>query len=106
MTDSDGFVLVRPVARAHDVQALSPRDRSLLARWLADSAECEDILLSRGRRRVGFAITLSGVVLLIPWIAELATTLPDHHSSHQWRLAWTGFDVAITLAFAFAAFAA
>jgi peptidoglycan/LPS O-acetylase OafA/YrhL len=31
-------------------------------------------------------------------------TLPADHSSHQWRLAWSGFDVALSLAFACAAF--
>src|SRR4029078_527411 len=58
-----------------------------------------------GRRRVGLAMSFGGAVLLIPWIAQLATTLPNQHSAHQWRLAWSGFDAALTLAFAFAAFA-
>lgn len=48
-------------------------------------------------------MTFGGVVLLIPWVAVLATSLPDHHSADQWRLAWSGFDVALTLACAFAA---
>jgi hypothetical protein len=60
--------------------------------------------LSRTRRRVGLAMTVGGALFLIPWIAQLSTTLPDHHSAHQWRLAWTGFDVALTLVFAFTAF--
>jgi hypothetical protein len=105
MPDRDEFVLHRPIASADDVDALAPADRSLLAGWLAQSTQCHDILVSRARRRVGLAMTVGGVVLLVPWIVELATTLPDHHSSHQWRLAWTGFDVALALAFAFAGFA-
>jgi hypothetical protein len=104
MADDD-VLLRRPITSAEDVEALSPRDRSLLARWLARSTQCNDVLLSRARRRVGLAMSVGGVVFLIPWIAELATTLPDHHSAQQWRLAWSGFDVALTAAFAFAAFA-
>jgi hypothetical protein len=99
------LVLQRPITDADDVEALSPSDRSLLARWLADSTQCDDIVLSRTRRRVALAMTFGGVVLLIPWVAQLATTLPDQHSAHQWRLAWSGFDAALTLAFAFAAYA-
>ena len=49
-------------------------------------------------------MSIGGAVLLIPWIAELATTLPDQHSAHQWRLAWSGFDVALTIVFAVTAF--
>jgi hypothetical protein len=105
MTDGDGLVLQRPIASADDLEALPPRDRSLLAGWLAHSAQCDDIVLSRAPRRVGLVMTVGGAVLLIPWIVALVTTLPDHHSSHQWRLAWSGFDVALALAFAFAAFA-
>ncbi len=105
MSNGDDSVLVRPVSAREDVETLSSQDRSLLARWLADSAECEDVVVSRLRRRVGLVVTVGGVVLLVPWVSELATTLPDHHSAHQWRIAWTGFDVALTLAFALTAIA-
>jgi len=77
----------------------------LLARWLANSARCDDIAFSRSRPRVAVVMSIGGVLLLIPWIGLLATTLPDHHSAHQWRLAWSGFDVALVLAFAFTALA-
>jgi hypothetical protein len=105
MTDHDAVLLQRPIRSAEDVMALSASDRSSLARWLAQSARCDDIVVSPGRRRIGLAMTFGGAVLLIPWIVLLAATLPDHHSAHQWRLAWAGFDVALTLAFAFAAVA-
>jgi hypothetical protein len=39
-------------------------------------------------------------------MAQLAITLPDHHSAQQWRLAWSGFDVALTVAFGLTAFVA
>jgi len=104
MSNRDDVLLQRPVASVDDVEALSPPDRLLLARWLAHSTQCDDIVLSRARRRVGLAMSVGGAVLLVPWVAQLAMTLPDHHSAHQWRLAWSGFDVALTLAFAFTAF--
>jgi hypothetical protein len=102
---TDDLVLPRPVASVDDVGALSPRERSMLARWLAQSAQCDDISLPRpARRRAALGVLVGGVIFLIPWTAELSTTLPNHHSSDQWRLAWSGFDVALALAFAFAAF--
>jgi hypothetical protein len=104
MTDRDDLLLQKPIASVEDVDALSPPDRLLLARWLAHSTQCDDIVLSRARRRIGLAMSVGGAVLLVPWVAQLATTLPDHHSAHQWRLAWSGFDAALTLAFAFTAF--
>src|SRR5205823_743432 len=101
-----GERLQRTVASASDVESLSPRDRALLAAWLARSAECDDIsLLPRTVRLAGLGVLVGGVVLLIPWIAGLSMTLPADHSSHQWRLAWSGFDFALSLAFAYAAFA-
>ena len=84
MTDRDSSSLQRPVRSAEDIEALSAHDRLLLARWLAHSAQCDDIVVSRSRRRIGLAMTFGGIVLLI---------------------AWSGFDVALTVAFAFAAVA-
>jgi hypothetical protein len=34
---------------------------------------------------------------LVPWIAVLAVTLPDRAVSHNYRLAWVGFDVLLTV---------
>jgi hypothetical protein len=80
MTDRDSSSLQRPIRSAKDVEELSARDRSLLARWLAHSAQCDDIVVSPFRRRIGLAMTFGGVVLLVPWVAVLATTL-DRHSA-------------------------
>jgi hypothetical protein len=104
MTDDD-LGLQKPIVSADDVETLSPSDRALLARWLAHSTRCNDIVPSRTSRRTGLVVTIGGVLLLLPWIVALSRTLPDQHSSHQWRLAWSGFDVALTLAFAVVAFA-
>jgi hypothetical protein len=40
---------------------------------------------------------------LLPWIAYLLVELPDEHASRQWRTTWVGFDLALVVAFATAA---
>src|SRR6478736_3755199 len=32
---------------------------------------------------------------LVPWTLLLAFTLPDHHGTNHYNLAWTGFDVVL-----------
>jgi hypothetical protein len=34
----------------------------------------------------------------IPWTVYLSLTLPDHARTHNYRLAWVGFDVMLILA--------
>jgi hypothetical protein len=43
---------------------------------------------------------------LLPWTIWLSQSLPAHHSSVRWDLAWSGFDTGLALAFLFTAFAA
>jgi len=104
VVDGQDARLERPVFGFRDVEALSSSDRALLAGWLAQSTRAEDLTPpARARRRVGLALMTSAALFLVPWIIVLSTTLPDRHASHQWRLAWSGFDVVLTLAFAAAA---
>jgi hypothetical protein len=96
--------LTHPVRSRYEVADLSDHDRSVLAQWLVETTPCEEMERhARLRRRVGLMLTTGGAVLLVPWIVVLVTTLPDRHSAQQWRIAWTGFDVALTLAFGAAA---
>jgi hypothetical protein len=45
------------------------------------------------------ALLLGGVALaLVPWILYLTYTLPQHHVTNHWRIAWDGFDVALATA--------
>lgn len=53
-------------------------------------------------RRVLLAFIGAAAVVLVPWTAYLAGTLPDNHGTTQWRLAWVGFDVALACCFAVA----
>ena len=36
-------------------------------------------------------------VLLLPWIVVLAATLPAHIVARNWSVAWTGFDVLLSV---------
>ncbi len=45
-------------------------------------------------------------VLLVPWTIWLSTSLPPHHLTRRWDVAWTGFDIGLALCFAGTAFAA
>jgi hypothetical protein len=47
------------------------------------------------RRRRGLLFMLVACVMLIPWIAVLAVTLPEHYEAADWKLTWVGFDGAL-----------
>jgi Helix-turn-helix domain len=49
---------------------------------------------NRSRRRL-IALILACSAFLVPWIAYLASSLPDAYDTRQWKLAWVGFDVAL-----------
>jgi hypothetical protein len=50
-----------------------------------------------------FAVLGAGTV---PWTVYLSLTLPDHARTHNYRLAWVGFDVMLILAMLMTAFLA
>jgi len=45
-------------------------------------------------------------VLLVPWTLWLTFTLPTRHLTHNYRLAWVGFDIFLAIAFGATAIAA
>jgi len=47
----------------------------------------------RARRWMAAVVIVSAVVLL-PWIAYLAVSLPPSASARHWPVVWTGLDVA------------
>lgn len=49
---------------------------------------------NRSRRRL-IALILACSAFLVPWIAYLASSLPDAYDTRHWKLAWVGFDVAL-----------
>lgn len=46
-------------------------------------------------RRIRLLLMISATVGLIPWIAYLATTLPDKYVAHNWTVTWVGFDILL-----------
>ena len=43
------------------------------------------------------ALLLGGVAVgLVPWTLYLTYALPSHHVTNHWRIAWAGFDIALT----------
>jgi hypothetical protein len=45
-------------------------------------------------------------IALVPWILYLTFTLPSRHFTAHYDVAWVGFDIALTAAFAATAWAA
>jgi hypothetical protein len=50
------------------------------------------------RRRLLLVIVTASAVALLPWIVDLAVSLPHRYVANHWKLAWVGFDI-ILLAF-------
>ena len=48
----------------------------------------------RYHRLIGPAFGIAAL-LLLPWLAVLATTLPSSARAHHWSAAWIGFDVLL-----------
>jgi hypothetical protein len=45
-------------------------------------------------------------VALLPWTIWLAASLPPHHETERWDVAWSGFDTGLAVAFLLTAIAA
>lgn len=46
------------------------------------------------------------IIGLVPWTVYLASTLPANFKSHDWNIAWVGFDSAVIIVLAYTAWAA
>jgi hypothetical protein len=57
------------------------------------------------RRFAAYVFGAAGIGLL-PWTVWLSASLPPHHRSANWDLAWSGFDSALAVLFLATAFAA
>ncbi|HEY4397722.1 MAG TPA: hypothetical protein VGO28_08615 [Acidimicrobiia bacterium] len=101
MATIDEERLSRAVTTREDTTALLPDERARLARWIADVERPGGPTPSARRRRVEvLTVATVGALVLVPWIAYLVGTLPQLHTSHGWRVAWVGFDVALVAALA------
>jgi hypothetical protein len=53
------------------------------------------------RPRRSFPVFLGvAAIILVPWIAWLASSLPCRYVSQHWGIAWAGFDTALAVALA------
>jgi hypothetical protein len=96
--------LSRPIQSEADVTALSAAERGELANWLARLESTRPVPQSVYRRRRFTLLAVTGAALfLLPWIAVLSVTLPSRYTTHQWRVAWVGFDIALVVSFLFTA---
>lgn len=88
------------------LEAMSADERRELAARLAHYEEPGDTGVAARRRRRFVTIAAAGSVVLVPWIAVLALTLPHRYVAAHWTLAWVGFDVALLVGLASTAFLA
>ncbi|WP_238013577.1 hypothetical protein KZZ52_38585 [Dactylosporangium sp. AC04546] len=85
---------------------LGPAARADLARRLA-AFPPPVRTLAQERARLRFIVVAAiASVVMIPWIAILAATLPPRYLAGHWRVTWVGFDLVLGAALAVTAWAA
>jgi hypothetical protein len=78
-----------------ELAALTVAERAALSARLRALDQADSADAHRGAR-LRFLVVLSGAcVVLIPWTAILAVTLPSAHTAARWDFTWVGFDVAL-----------
>ena len=79
------------------IAALTPHERRDLIKRLARPVD--DIVPSQGwlrrTRELRILLVVGSAVLLVPWIAYLAVTLPPQYVADNWDVTWVGFDVLL-----------
>jgi len=88
------------------LEAMSADERRDLAARLARYEDGGDADGAERRRRRFVTVAAAGSVVLVPWIAVLAVTLPHRYVAAHWTLAWVGFDVALLVGLAATAYLA
>ncbi|MFD0684362.1 hypothetical protein [Actinomadura fibrosa] len=90
-----------------ELRRLPAAERAAMLRTLIALSDEDPLDEPRNRRRRGVAIAamVACCVWLVPWTVVLAFTLPDNFTAGRWGAAWIGFDIALTVAIGFTAFA-
>ncbi|MFC4036962.1 hypothetical protein ACFO1B_00885 [Dactylosporangium siamense] len=83
---------------------MSPSERADLARRLTRLAPVPHADEQARRRFV--VVVVTAALLMIPWVAALAWTLPPRYLAGHWRTTWVGFDLVLAAALAVTAWAA
>src|SRR5262249_8861462 len=97
------FITTRPGERgARSTAGIASKSVRVILR------QCRCALWGSPTRVRRFAIVLFGVVglALMPWTVWLSSSLPPHHLTENWDLAWSGFDTVLAASFLLTAFAA
>jgi hypothetical protein len=91
-----------------DLARLSNEERAkLIRRMLAASDGLPSIPEGAQRLRKRFlGVVIAACLLLIPWVALLALTLPRRYTASHWDATWAGFDLALFVSLAVTAWAA
>ncbi|MET8878602.1 hypothetical protein ACWEO2_01305 [Nocardia sp. NPDC004278] len=89
-----------------EIDAMSADERRALIRRL--QLPPERVLprpeIVRIHRRVRLTLMVGGSIVLIPWIAYLAVSLPPDYQAHNWPLTWVGFDSLLVIMMAMTAY--
>ena len=79
------------------IAAMSPQERRDLIKRLA--RPLDDFVPShrwlRRTRELRILLVVGSAVVLVPWIAYLAITLPPRYVADNWDVTWVGFDVLL-----------
>lgn len=79
------------------IAAMSPHERRDLIKRLARPVD--DFVPShrwlRRTRELRILLVVGSAVVLVPWIAYLAITLPPRYVADNWDVTWVGFDVLL-----------
>jgi hypothetical protein len=79
------------------IAAMSPQERRDLIKRLARPVD--DFVPShrwlRRTRELRILLVVGSAVVLVPWIAYLAITLPPRYVADNWDVTWVGFDVLL-----------
>ncbi len=91
-----------------DLADLSGEERAKLMRRLLavpGGLPTEPVGAQRLRRRF-VGVVVASCLLLIPWVAVLALTLPRRYTASHWDATWAGFDLALFMSLGVTAWAA
>jgi hypothetical protein len=91
-----------------EIDSLSGEERAALTRRLLAAGDRLPVETDRARssRKRFTGLVVVACLLLIPWIALLAITLPRRYAASHWDAAWSGFDVILFVALTVTAWAA
>jgi hypothetical protein len=78
------------------IAALTPEQRrELITRLERPLSDVIDPDLLGRVRRIRLSLMIGCSITMVPWLAYLATTLPENYVAHNWPATWVGFDILL-----------